>query len=215
MPKHTWILIIIKQSGLPHQNTVNKRIKLCGYTILQTKTVQLHFDQAAEFYHAFSTSAYYPFVVMEIAEKPINVLCLNYPESDVDCSSLHHADRLRHIVLLDFIDDIYVSDSPDDLKFFFDVSENYNAVTSHPTVDSLFDYLNKNIYPVVIRALKELTEEHVSPDQCIVKMARKLFSIYTTVDPCLVNSMQSFNRYEILIKEIYGMQDKLKMKRFF
>lgn len=210
MPKIQRVLIVIKQNGFPNRSTIIERVKLCGYTILQSKTIQLTFDQATEFYAAYCHDPYYPFHVSEIFEKPIHVMCLGYPEPDDDRIELHHADRFRHVVLMDFAENIFVSDDRGDLEFFFDIDGKHDGATCQPTIECVSDYLNEHIHPVLMRALKELTDENVSADQCLVELAKKLLAANAGSDK---SWLRGCNRSEILIRKINDLYGDLKARR--
>ncbi|KAL1398639.1 hypothetical protein pipiens_008802 [Culex pipiens pipiens] len=70
-------LAIVKPDGMKHRDTIGRRIREAGFTIVQSRIVRLTPEQASEFYRSKQTEPNYHALIVALTEGPIEALCVS------------------------------------------------------------------------------------------------------------------------------------------
>lgn len=158
-----------------HQEDIFRRTKSCGFSIIQSKCVTLSLEQVADFFGKYYESPFFPIMVTDLAEKPICVACLEYVsrKSPDEQAALQ---RLQKVVLADFMDNIHFSENArEEMRFFFPNVQMEESTEKRYQIKYVNDFLQKNVHAVLIKALNDVAEESLNPNDCLVRLATKLF----------------------------------------
>lgn len=201
------ILVVIKPMAMAHRANIRRRIEACDYTIIQSKTVILTPEQVAQFHDTYHQSPFYPATVAELADRPICAMYLTCPMAEA--GEISHKYRLRNVVLEEYADGVHISENcAREIRFFFgDWKERH--VRDKPSIESVAQFLNDTVHPVLMKALWEMTQQRVQPDDCAVQLAKKLMEVDARRDP--VNASR-WRKYDEIIEEIGELRLALRRR---
>lgn len=203
------IFVLIKPNGIPQKQQIINRIKACGYTIVQSKDVNLTLEQEVDFYASnCQLNVSYPIVAGELADRPVCALCLSYPMPDA--GPIEHRNRLQHLVFRQFSENaIHVSENcRRECEFFFGDEVKWN-ISEKPSIECISTYLNANVHPVLMRALQDVLNDKLNGDDVVLRLAQKLIEMKLAEG----TPMPDYSKYERLIARIGEFEEKLKGAR--
>ncbi|KAJ9442246.1 Nucleoside diphosphate kinase [Diplonema papillatum] len=143
-----------------------KKIRSLGYTILRDETVHMTRDQAGAFYEEHKGKSFYEKLITFMTSGPSRVLVLSKTNAIQDWR-----DHLTSGLRLEFAEDpenpgsvhptynaLHGSSDPEaakrELKFWF----NSMTVDDIPSSGEARDYVDKNLKPILVKALTELVK---------------------------------------------------------
>lgn len=200
------ILVLLKPNVIQQKQDIIKRIKACGYTIIQSKDVILTLEQEANFYATkCQLNLSYPIIAGELADKPICALYLSHPAPD--SGTIRHLNRLQNLVFDKYGDNlIYVSENcPMECAFIFG-EELFGNMNEKPSIECVSQYLNRSIHPVLIQALQDISDDNLNADNGILRLAQQLIKMKLTEGVL----MPDYSKYEHLMSKIYKLDERLK-----